>query len=100
LNKGEIIMKKFLALSLLLGSSVMFAPSAEAKTNNSLTATNAVEPQIKIQIGNGRRNQRVRTVTRTRIVRQGFRTFRETYRITYFRNGRTSTQVISRVRVR
>ncbi|MEP6903443.1 MAG: hypothetical protein ABJA66_17080 [Actinomycetota bacterium] len=93
-------MKKFLALSLLLGTSIMFVPSAEAKTNNSLTTANAAAPQIKIQIGNGRRNRRFRTVTSTRIVRQGFRTFRETYRITYFQNGRTQTQLINRVRVR
>jgi hypothetical protein len=33
-------------------------------------------------------------------VRIGRRTFRETYQITYWPNGRTETRLISRVRVR
>ena len=45
-------------------------------------------------------NRRVRVTTQTRIVRQGFRTFRETLRITYLPNGRTRTQIINRVRIR
>ncbi len=49
---------------------------------------------------NNRRNNRVRTVTQTRIVRQGFRTFRETVRISYLPNGRTRVQIINRVRIR
>jgi hypothetical protein len=44
-------------------------------------------------------NRRVRTVTRTRITRVGRYTYRETYRITYLPNGRTRTQIISRVRI-
>ena len=46
------------------------------------------------------RNRRVRIVRQTRIVRQGFRTFRETIQIKYFPNGRTTTKVISRTRIR
>ena len=72
-------------------------PAAEAKTANAVTA----DPQIRVQIGPQRRNnRRVRSVIRTRIVRRGNGTFRETYRITYLRNGRTTEQLISRVRVR
>jgi hypothetical protein len=100
LNKGKIIMKKFLALTLLLGTSIMFVPSAEAKNINGFATANSVEPQIKIKIGGNQRNRRVRTVTRTRIVRQGRRSYRETYRITYLANGRTRTQVVSRVIIR
>jgi len=92
-------MKKLLTLSLMLGAMTFAVPSAaEAKTT-----TAAVEsPQIRVQIGrNARyRNRRVRTYTTTRIVRRGFRTFRETVRTTYLPNGRTSTQVVSRVRIR
>lgn len=93
-------MKKFLVLSLMLGTMVFAVPSADAKTT---TAINVGEPQINVRIGPQRRrmnNRRVRTVTRTRIVRSRYGTFRETYRITYLPNGRTRTQVISRTRIR
>lgn len=93
-------MKKFLALALVLGASVMFVPSIEAKTGSAL-ALNSATPQINIRLGNQRRNRRVvRTVTRTRIVRNGRWNYRETIRVTYFANGRTRTQVISRTRLR
>ena len=93
-------MKKFLALTLLLGASVIFVPSIQAKPNNALALNNSADPQIRIQLGGRQRNRRTRVVTRTRIVRQGRWTYRETYRITYLPNGRTRTQVISRSRVR
>lgn len=76
-------MKKFLSLSLLLLSAVVFAPSAEAKTNTSsnLTANSAAAPQINVQIGRGnRRNNRRAVRTYTRNVRQGRFLYRETYR--------------------
>lgn len=84
----------------MLGSAVFAVPSAQAKTT---TALNAAEPQINVMIGPQRRrmnNRRVRTVTRTRILRTRYGTFREVYRITYLPNGRTRTQVISRTRIR
>ncbi len=89
-------MKKLLALSLLLGSVVISDPSAEAK------CANAVEPQIQVQIGRNRNrnwNRRVRVRNEVRTVRRGRVLFRETYRITYFANGRTQTRLISRVRL-
>lgn len=91
-------MKFFLVLSLILGSLAFIVPTAaEAKS----TATVVTEPQIRVQIGPQRRaNRRVRSVIETRIVRRGNRTFRETYRITYLRNGRTNQQLISRVLIR
>lgn len=86
------MLKKLLALSLLLGSVVIFAPSAEAKS------ASVGEPQIQIQIGRNRnRRARLRTIVRT--VRRGRALFRETYRVTYFANGRTETRLISRVRI-
>ncbi len=99
-------MKKIIALSLLLLSAVAFVPSAEAKSNDvnsNLTANNYAVPQIRVQIGRGNRrnNRRFRTrvVTQTRNVRVGRQLYRETYRTTYFANGTTRTQLISRVRI-
>ena len=90
-------MKKFLALALLLGTSVIFVPSIEAKTNNTLALNNSATPQINIRIGKQRRK---RVVTRTRVVRNGRFTYRETVRTTYWPNGRVTTQVVNRVRTR
>lgn len=87
-------MKKLLTISALLGSLIIFAPSQEAKA---ASAANVAEPQVRIQIGNQRRNRR--STIQTRIVRRGFATYRETYRVTYTRNGRVRTQLISRVRI-
>ena len=92
-------MKKILALTLLLGSSVIFVPSIEAKTdsNNALALNNSATPQIYRQRRNWRR---ARIVTRTRIVRVGFRTYREVIQTRYFPNGRVTTRVLSRTRIR
>lgn len=102
-------MKKLLALTLSLASIGFVASSAEAKatgrvaTQTTLIAANA-SPQVRIQLGGGRRNhrynRRVRIVTQTRLVRAGRRVYRETYQIMYWPNGRTQTRLISRVRVR
>lgn len=87
-------MKKLLTISALLGSLIIFAPSQEANA-----ATTVAAPQVRIQIGRNQRRGIRRTVTQTRIVRRGFATYRETYRVTYLPNGRTRTQIISRVRI-
>ncbi len=96
-------MKKFLALSLLLGSIIFTVSSAEAKTASENTK-NAIEISAA-QPGRYYQNRRynnqrtVRIVTRN--VRRGRQIYRETYRVTYNnRNGRTKTQLISRVRIR
>jgi len=81
----------------MLVTSVIAIPSVEAKT---AAVTAAAGPQIRVQIGGRQRNRRVRTVTRTRIVRTRYGTFREVYRIAYLPNGRTRTTVISRTRIR
>ena len=94
-------MKKVIFLSLMLGAAVIALPGVDA---NAATTNSISEPQINVRIGQPRRrwnNRRgTRIVTRTRIVRIGFRTYRETYRIMYLPNGRTRTTVISRVRIR
>jgi hypothetical protein len=89
-------MKKIITLSFLLVSFAFTATFASAQIYN---------PQQDRYNQNRRndrnwRNNRVRTVTQTRIVRQGFRTYRETIQIKYLPNGRTQTKVISRTRVR
>ncbi len=89
-------MKNLLILTLMLGSLAIAVPAAEAKTAPAVT----VGP-TQIWDGQPRRNRRWRrSVIRTRIVRIGYRTYRERYRITYLPNGRTRIQVISRVRIR
>ncbi|MDQ3373834.1 MAG: hypothetical protein M3521_08105 [Acidobacteriota bacterium] len=100
-------MKKFLVLSMLLMSAVVFVPSAEAKSsnNNTLTANNSAVPQIQVQIGGQNRrnnrynryNRRARVVNSVRNVRVGRRIYRETYQTRYQPNGRVTTRLISRV---
>jgi hypothetical protein len=91
-------MKKLLTISALLGSLVIFAPSQEAKA---ASATSVAEPQIRIQLGNqrNRRWRNRRATIQTRIVRRGFATYRETYRVVYLPNGGIRQQLISRVRI-
>lgn len=99
-------MKKFITLSLVLASTLFTATFASAQT---------YYPQQRDRYDNDRRdnrrdrrrdddrnwrNNRARTVTQTRIVRQGFRTYRETIQIKYFPNGRTTMKVLSRTRIR
>ena len=96
-------MKKFLALSLFLGSVIFTVSSVEAKTTseNSKNVIGISSAQQDRYYQNRRyNNQRsVRIVTRN--VRRGRQIYRETYRVTYNnRNGRTRTQLISRVRIR
>lgn len=100
-------MKRLLAIALTLLSfgSLAIAEASSAST----TAKNAYAPQIRIQIGQNRgrhrrwrnRNNRrsARTYVQTRYVRRGYATFRETYQVTQWPNGRMSTTLISRQRV-
>lgn len=93
-------MKKFITLSMLM-ATMMFtavfanaAPKSEPQQWQGQTQTRRVQQ-------NTRYNRRgVRVVTRTRLVRVGYRTYRETIQIKYLPNGRTQTKVLSRVRVR
>ncbi|MBC7898677.1 MAG: hypothetical protein H7070_01370 [Saprospiraceae bacterium] len=86
-------MKKFLVFSLMLGAMVFVVPSAEGKS----TASSINVPESAEQPN--RWGRVTRTVTRTRITRVGRYRYRETYRTTYYRNGRTQTRVIRRVRL-
>jgi hypothetical protein len=95
--RGEEAMKKLLTLSILSLSILGTASLAEAK---SVSPEKENSAQIQRYGQPGRYNRRVRVVNRTRIVRVGFRTYRETIQTRYLPNGRTVTRVISRVRVR
>ena len=100
------MLKKFLALSLVLGSIAFTASTAEAKTASekavgSVELNNSAAPQWqRNRRWDNRRNNRrtVRTVVRT--VRRNRAIYRETYRVVTNRNGRTTTTLISRVRIR
>jgi hypothetical protein len=102
-QEGEIMLKKFLALSMILGSMTFAVISAEAKTATE-NLSSAVElnaaPQWQRNQNRRWRNNRVRVVNTTRIVRVGRRVYRETIQTRYLPNGRTTTRVISRVRIR
>jgi len=99
-------MKKFLALSVIFGSAILFVPTVEAKTaaateriNTTVELSNSAAAQWQ-RNRRWQRNQRVRVVNRTRIVRRGFRTYREVVQYRYLPNGRVQTRVISRTRIR
>jgi hypothetical protein len=97
-------MRKLLGLTLTLATFGFFGFGSEttAKANTVTAAT----PQVQIYTQQNRRgrnrmwrNNRVRTVRTTRIVRRGYRTYRETYLVRYLPNGRTNTTLISRERI-
>ena len=93
-------MKKLITLSLLLASFAFTATFASAQTyfpQNDRYDRRDDRRNDRDWRGN---NRRVRIETRTRIVRQGFRTFRETIQIKRFPNGRVTTKVLSRTRIR
>ena len=93
-------MKKLLVLTMTLASFGFFGFGSQ--TTEVRAAANAT-PQVQVQLGQQRNRRwgrnRVRTVRQTRIVRRGYRTYRETYLITYHRNGRTDSRLISRERI-
>jgi hypothetical protein len=95
-------MKKLLVLTLTLASFGFFGFGSE--TTEVKAAANAT-PQIQVYTPQNRRWQnrmwrnRVRTVRTTRIVRRGYRTYREIYLVRYLPNGRTNTTLISRERI-
>jgi hypothetical protein len=108
-------MKRLLAFALALATFGFVASPAEAKAAGAAasagvtSSANAPEPQWQNR-GRRNRNRRgrrwnhrgggVHVTTHTRLVRVGWRVFRETYRVRILPNGRTQTTLISRVRVR
>ncbi|HKX82948.1 MAG TPA: hypothetical protein VJL58_01910 [Pyrinomonadaceae bacterium] len=92
-------MKRIFAILLVFGATWVVVPAVEAKA--AFTSATAAAPQLWEGNQPRRRwNRRPYTVIRTRTVRVGYRVYRERIRVTYLPNGRTRTQVISRVRIR
>jgi len=96
-------MKKIMGFALVLVSlgTGGFASDAKGSELGSNSVTLAANASPQWQRGRDRRynRTRVRAITRQRTVRYGRRVYRETYVVRYLPNGRTSTQVISRVRI-
>ncbi len=92
-------MKKVLIIGLIVATVGIFAPGVQARTS-SAPAAEAGQLWSGQTYRTRRYNRRPRTVTRTRIVRVGYRRYRETIRVAYLPNGRIRTQVIRRVRIR
>jgi hypothetical protein len=95
-------MKKLLVLTLTLASFGFLGLETRAAEAKASTVMNT--PQIQVRVGpqrdrRYRNNWRVRTTRQTRIVRWGRSTYRETYLVRYFPNGRTDTTLISRERI-
>jgi hypothetical protein len=99
-------MKRLLTLTLAL-ASLGFIGSWSETTANAVTKTN---PQIRIQIGRRRHDRDYRreyrnrdygiwNTTEIRIVHEGWRTYRETYQVRHYPDGRTQMVFISRERV-
>ena len=96
-------MKKLITTALIFGAAIVAVPSMSI-----IAATPAPqEMQRQNRQDNDRRDndrnrnsRRGRTVTTTRIVREGRWRYRETIQTTYMSNGRTRTRVVSRVRIR
>lgn len=102
-------MKKLVSLTMLAASIAFTGTFASAQTyeqpnrnHNQPVYNDRDERNFH---GNNQRdwrrndNRRVWTETKTRIVRQGRITFRETIQIKHFPNGRTETKVIKRDRI-
>ncbi|MFY9622182.1 MAG: hypothetical protein WAQ99_20370 [Pyrinomonadaceae bacterium] len=95
-------MKKLLAIALTSASFVVmgFSGQASAATSSVTSATTAATPQWQERNWRYRRSRsRVRTYRTSRVVRYGYRTYRETYLVRALPNGRTQTTLISRVRI-
>lgn len=95
-------MKKLLAIALTLASFVVmgFGEQASAATSSATFEAASAAPQWQERNWRNRRNRsRVRTYRTSRVVRYGYRTYRETYQVRALPNGRTQTILISRVRI-
>src|SRR5688572_27299048 len=100
-------MKKLLAIALTLASFVVmgFSEQASAATRSATFETASAVPQWQNQDWRYRNRRhrvnrsRVRTYRTSRVVRYGYRTYRETYLVRALPNGRTQTTLISRVRI-
>ena len=100
-------MRKIMAVVLAAASLGIFSingQGSESRKNVSMNEYSPNAPQVRIQIGRRHdrdddRYGRVRTERRTRVVRYGWRTYRETYLVRFFPDGRTQTVLVDRERI-
>jgi hypothetical protein len=99
-------MKKFLGLVLALASIGFVGLGSEAQASEKTHATTVLSASAAPQWTydrygrRGYNRRRVRTTTRSRIVRYGRRVYRETYLVRYLSTGRIlDTRIINRVRI-
>jgi hypothetical protein len=94
-------MKKLFILTLFVACTAVVAPAAVASSRSAAGAAMEASPaQVWTQRRGRNWNRRYRrTVVTTRIRWINGRRYRERVRITYFPNGRTRVQLISRVRL-
>ncbi|MEZ5343933.1 MAG: hypothetical protein R2681_00115 [Pyrinomonadaceae bacterium] len=85
-------MKKLLSIAFIAVTTFFAVSSADAQTGRNNRSIN--------QRQNSNYNAAVRTYTQTKNVFINRKQYRETYRVTVFRNGRTTSQLISRVEVK
>lgn len=83
-------MKKLLTIAFAFAAFATFASSADAQVRRNGNQF----PQY-----NQTNDRAVRVYNETKLVWQGRQQFRETYQVTVFRNGRTTSKLISRVKV-
>lgn len=87
-----------LAVTFMATATFASAAPTAAKSDPQLWAGQQQTRRVQQNTRWNRRGTRI--VNRTRIVRSSGRTYRETIQIRYQPNGRTTTRVISRVRIR
>jgi hypothetical protein len=95
-------MKKLFAITLMLLSLgfVGLGETQAATANEVSHVANAIPQEWRYrQRDRNWRNRRVRVFRTSRIVRYGFRTYREIYLVRYLPNGRTQTTLLSRERI-
>jgi hypothetical protein len=96
-RKGVKIMKKLLSIAFVITSMMFVASSANAQTRNNQRNTRADQQNNQTYHQNNRGV--VRTYTETKNVRIRNKHYVETYQVQVFRNGKTTSKLISRVEV-
>src|SRR6266404_8456556 len=99
-------MRRLLTFTLAIISLAFAALPAQASIRSEAARSfaNGSGPQISIRFGQPRRYRNryyrgMESRIESRIVRQGWRTYSETYRVMYYPDGETRTELISRERV-
>ena len=93
-------MKNFLSIAFLFVVGIFAASTVSAQTNRVNHSPNSQsyhQTKVKKQI---KKNNKTWVETKTRIIKKGKHTYRQTIQIKHLRNGKTQTKVIKTVRIR